>query len=161
MASYLLGKRCLASEHVTHDLAENQIVCVFCAISGFRVGCEKNLKEALVKPVLLPPSSSTSTSLPIRSLNDVGDCARLCGGRNLCLAWINGSKFELGMELKINEHPNILPALAREALEEYFEGEVEEVEVEEEGGDAAASYHRWQPWQLRVNFFSLCCSEYE
>ena len=101
MASYLLGKRCLALEHVTHDLAENQIMCVFCAISGFRIGCEKNLKEALVKPVLLPPSSSTSTSLPIRSLNDVGDCARLCGGRNLCLAWINGSKFELGVELKI------------------------------------------------------------
>ena len=64
-----------------------------------------------------------------------------------------GQNLSWGWELKITEHPNILPALAREALEEYFEGEVEEVEVEVEGGDAAASYHRWQPWQLRVNFF--------
>ena len=35
---------------------------------------KKNLKEAVVKPVLL---SSSSTSLPIRSLNDVGDCVLL------------------------------------------------------------------------------------
>ena len=44
---------------------------------------EENLKEAEVRPELLP---SSSTSLPIRSLNDVGDCVLLCGGRTLCLA---------------------------------------------------------------------------
>ena len=36
---------------------------------------KKNLKEAVVKPVFL--LSSSSTSLPIRSLNDVGDCVLL------------------------------------------------------------------------------------
>ena len=54
---------------------------------------EGNLKEAEVKPVLLP---SSPTSLPIRSLNDVGDCALLCGGRTLCRACADKSENEIG-----------------------------------------------------------------
>ena len=49
-----------------------------------------NLKEAVVKPELLTSSSSTR-SLPIRSLNVVGDCGTVCGallldGLALCRA---------------------------------------------------------------------------
>ena len=52
----------------------------------------ENLKEAVLKPELLPSSSATSlpirsnSSLPIKSLNDVGDSFLLCGPRTLCLA---------------------------------------------------------------------------
>ena len=105
MASNLLWKRCFPTQHVTHDLAErgrvaskyfqsfqsmcneNKLVKSRDAISiyimvNFQI--KGNLKEAVVRPVLL---SSSSTSLPIRSLNDVGDCVLLCGGgRTLCLA---------------------------------------------------------------------------
>ena len=102
MASNLLWKRCFPTQHVTHDLAGTEsgvkLSSIFIytesklaaklrdaiyiyIIVNFQI--KKNLKEAVVKPVLL---SSSSTSLPIRSLNDIGDCVLRCGGPALCLA---------------------------------------------------------------------------
>ena len=92
---------------------------------------EENLKEAVVKPVLL---SSSSTSLPIRSLNVVGDCVLLCGGlRTLCLACAKTHTLSWERRKNIGKSPrhhvldliksngqilvkNILPALVKEAL---------------------------------------------
>ena len=85
MAGDLLGKRSFSLQHVPHDLAERGGAVKFSSsliiMVHFQIG--ENLKEAEVRPELLP---SSSTSLPIRSLNDVGDCVLLCGGRTLCLA---------------------------------------------------------------------------
>ena len=94
MTSNLLGKRRFPTQHVPHDLAGKTYVKLS-SLCALREGMpyisimvyfqmEENLKEAVVKPVLL---SSSSTSLLIRSLNEVGDCVLLCGGRRtLCLA---------------------------------------------------------------------------
>ena len=94
MTSNLFGKWCFPTQHVTHDLAEKRrwLETIFNLFEhrdqGYHIylyfQMEENLKEAVVKPVLL---SSSSTSLPIRSLNVVGDCVLLCGGLpTLCLA---------------------------------------------------------------------------
>ena len=85
MAGNLLGKRGFPMQHVPHDLAERGGAVKLSSIYII----EGNLKEAEVKPELL---LSSSTSLPIRSLNDVGDCALLCGGRTLCRACANKSE---------------------------------------------------------------------
>ena len=94
MAGNLLGKRGLPMQHVPHDLAERGDAIKLSSIYIMvRFQTEENLKEAEVKPVLLP---SSPTSLPIRSLNDVGDCALLCGGRTLCRACADKSENEIG-----------------------------------------------------------------
>ena len=80
MASDLLGQRCFPLQHVPHDLAERgNYDQPWMVIFEVLV----NLKEAVLKPAFPP---SPSTSLPIRSLNDVGDSFLLCGPRTLCLA---------------------------------------------------------------------------
>ena len=92
MAGNLLGKRCFSSQHVSHDLTEIQdLIAEKCVTETIFLRRSKtNLKEAVVKPELLTSSSSTR-SLPIRSLNVVGDCGTVCGallldGLALCRA---------------------------------------------------------------------------
>ena len=92
MAGDLLGKRCFSSQHVSHDLTEIQDLIAEDSTTEtiFLKRSKTNLKEAVVKPELLTCSSSTR-SLPIRSLNVVGDCGTVCGallldGLALCRA---------------------------------------------------------------------------
>ena len=81
MAGDLLGKRCFSSQHVSHDLTDIRDLIAEDSMTEtiFLRKSKTNLKEAVVKPELLTSSSSTK-SLPIRSLNVVRDCGTVCGG---------------------------------------------------------------------------------
>ena len=92
MAGDLLGKRCFSSQHISHDLTDIQVLIAEDSTTEtiFLKRSKTNLKEAVVKPELLTSSSSTR-SLPIKSLNVVGDCGTVCGallldGLALCRA---------------------------------------------------------------------------